>query len=94
MKKLLVMCGSGIATSTVVMGKVRTWLEENGYDKEVTLYQSKVAEEVNHIDDYDIVISTTVVPDSVKDKVIMGLPLLTGVSAELLWEEVRKEIEA
>lgn len=94
MKKLLVMCGSGIATSTVVMGKVRTWLEENGYDKEVSLYQSKVAEEVNHIDDYDIVISTTVVPDSVKDKVIMGLPLLTGVGAESLWEEVRKEIEA
>ena len=88
MKKLLVMCGSGIATSTVVMGKVRTWLEENGYDKEVSLYQSKVAEEVNHIDDYDIVISTTVVPDSVKDKVIMGLPLLTGVGAKSLLEEI------
>ncbi|GAA5363053.1 PTS sugar transporter subunit IIB [Streptococcus uberis] len=94
MKKLLVMCGSGIATSTVVMGKVRTWLEENGYDKEVKLYQSKIAEEVNHIDDYDIVISTTVVPESVQDKVIMGLPLLTGIGADALWEEVKKEIEA
>ncbi|MCK1221035.1 PTS sugar transporter subunit IIB [Streptococcus uberis] len=94
MKKLLVMCGSGIATSTVVMGKVRTWLEENDYDKEVKLYQSKIAEEVNHIDDYDIVISTTVVPESVQDKVIMGLPLLTGIGADALWEEVKKEIEA
>lgn len=94
MKKLLIMCGSGIATSTVVMGKVRTWLEENGYDKEVKLYQSKIAEEVNHIDDYDIVISTTVVPESVQDKVIMGLPLLTGIGADALWEEVKKEIEA
>lgn len=94
MKKLLVMCGSGIATLTVVMGKVRTWLEENGYDKEVKLYQSKIAEEVNHIDDYDIVISTTVVPESVQDKVIMGLPLLTGIGADALWEEVKKEIEA
>lgn len=94
MKKLLVMCGSGIATSTVVMGKVRQWLEDNGYDQEVKLYQSKIAEEVNHIDDYDIVISTTVVPDSVKDKVIMGLPLLTGIGADALWDEVKKEIEA
>ncbi|EFR43612.1 PTS sugar transporter subunit IIB [Streptococcus pseudoporcinus] len=94
MKKLLVMCGSGIATSTVVMGKVKTWLEENGYDKNVKLYQSKIAEEVNHIDDYDIVISTTVVPESVQDKVIMGLPLLTGIGADALWEEVKKEIEA
>lgn len=94
MKKLLVMCGSGIATSTVVMGKVKTWLEENGYDKNIKLYQSKIAEEVNHIDDYDIVISTTVVPESVQDKVIMGLPLLTGIGADALWEEVKKEIEA
>lgn len=94
MKKLLVMCGSGIATSTVIMGKVKTWLEENGYDKDVKLYQSKIAEEVNHIDDYDIVISTTVVPESVQDKVIMGLPLLTGIGADALWEEVKKEIEA
>ncbi|WP_205015403.1 PTS sugar transporter subunit IIB [Streptococcus porcinus] len=94
MKKLLVMCGSGIATSTVVMGKVKTWLEENGYDKDVKLYQSKIAEEVNHIDDYDIVISTTVVPESVQDKVIMGLPLLTGIGADALWEDVKKEIEA
>ncbi len=94
MKKILVMCGSGIATSTVVMGKVKTWLDENGYQDKVKLYQSKVAEEINHIDDYDIVISTTVVPDKVKDKVIMGLPLLTGMGVDELWEEVRKEIEA
>ena len=26
MKKLLIMCGSGIATSTVVAGKVKQWL--------------------------------------------------------------------
>ncbi|KHD44107.1 PTS sugar transporter subunit IIB [Streptococcus hongkongensis] len=94
MKKLLVMCGSGIATSTVVMGKVKTWLQENGYQDQVKLFQSKVAEEINHIDDYDIVISTTVVPDKVKDKVIMGLPLLTGIGVDALWEEVKKEIEA
>ncbi|EHI69280.1 PTS sugar transporter subunit IIB [Streptococcus ictaluri] len=94
MKKLLVMCGSGIATSTVVMGKVKTWLQENGYQDQVQLYQSKIAEEINHIDDYDIVISTTVVPDQVKDKVIMGLPLLTGIGTEPLWAEVKKEIEA
>lgn len=94
MKKLLVMCGSGIATSTVVMGKVKAWVAENGYTDKVQLFQSKIAEEINHIDDYDVVISTTVVPDSVKDKVIMGLPLLTGIGTEQLWEEVKKEIVA
>ena len=26
MKKLLIMCGTGVATSTVVTGKVKEWL--------------------------------------------------------------------
>lgn len=94
MKKLLVMCGSGVATSTVVMGKVKDWLNKNGYADQVSLYQSKVAEEINRIDDYDIVISTTVVPDGVKDKVIMGLPLLTGVGVDSLWQEVKIRLDA
>lgn len=94
MKKLMIMCGSGIATSTVVTGKVKDWLKENGYENSVQLFQSKIAEEVNRIDDYDIVISTTVVPDSIKDKVILGLPLLTGIGLDGLWDELRKEIEA
>lgn len=91
MKKMLIMCGSGIATSTIVMGKVKQWLTEKGYDQEVQLFQSKIAEEINHIGDYDIVISTTVVPDAVKDHVIMGLPLLTGIGVDGLWAEVTKK---
>ncbi|HFU6892461.1 TPA: PTS sugar transporter subunit IIB [Streptococcus agalactiae] len=93
MKKLLIMCCSGIATSTVVVGKVKTWLEENHYQDQVRIYQSKIAEEINHIDDYDIVISTTVVPDNVQDKVIMGLPLLTGMGVDAVWSELEAQIK-
>ena len=89
MKKLLVMCGSGIATSTVVVGKVKQWLKDNGYEDKV-----QVSEEVNRLDEYDVVISTTVVPDSVKDKVIMGLPLLTGMGIDSLWNELKQALEA
>jgi len=94
MKKLMVMCGSGVATSTVVMGKLKSWLAEQGLDKKVTLYQSKVAEEVNHLDDYDVVVSTTLVPENVKDKVINGVPLLTGVGAGKVYDKIKEEIEA
>ncbi len=79
MKKLLIMCGTGVATSTIVTNKVKEWLKEKGLTDQVKLYQSKVADEMNKIDNYDIVVSTTVVPDSIKDRVIMGLPLLTGM---------------
>ena len=82
MKKLLIMCGTGVATSTIVTNKVKEWLKEKGMTDQVKLYQSKVADEMNKIDDYDIVVSTTVVPDSIKDRVIMGLPLLTGIGTE------------
>ncbi|MDU1315831.1 PTS sugar transporter subunit IIB [Anaerococcus hydrogenalis] len=93
MKKLLIMCGSGIATSTVATGKVKQWLKENNLEDEVKIYQSKIAEEVNHIDDYDAVITTTTVPDSIKNKVIFGLPLLTNMGVDQMWEQLKKELE-
>lgn len=93
MKKLLIMCGTGVATSTVVTGKMKEWLKSKGYENDVKLYQSKVADEMNKIDDYDIVVSTTVVPDSIKDKVIMGLPLLTGMGTEALFDEIEEKIK-
>lgn len=93
MKKLLIMCGSGIATSTVATGKVKQWLKENNLEDEVKIYQSKIAEEINHIDDYDAVITTTTVPDSIKDKVIFGLPLLTNMGVDKMWDQLKKELE-
>lgn len=93
MKKLLIMCGSGIATSTVATGKVKQWLKDNNLEDEVKIYQSKIAEEVNHIDDYDAVITTTTVPDRIKDKVIFGLPLLTNMGVDQMWDQLKKELE-
>lgn len=92
MKKLLIMCGTGIATSTVVTGKVKTWLSENGFENQVKLYQSKISEELSRIDDYDIVISTTLVPDNIKEKVIDGVPLLTGIGKDAMFEKVKQQI--
>lgn len=93
MKKLLIMCGTGVATSTIVTNKVKDWLKEKGYN-DVKLYQSKIADEVNKIDDYDVVITTTVVPANIKDKVIMGIPLLTGVGVDALFDEIDKQINS
>ena len=40
----------------------------------------------------DIVVSTTLVPDSIKDKVINGVPLLTGVGADAVFAKVKEAI--
>ncbi|SDJ58495.1 PTS sugar transporter subunit IIB [Salimicrobium halophilum] len=92
MKKLLIMCGTGVATSTVVTGKVKEWLEQNNLAGEVQLYQSKVSDEIGRIDDYDVVLSTTMVSDDVRDKVIDGVPLLTGVGTEGMYEKLYEEL--
>lgn len=87
------MCGTGVATSTVVTNKVRDWLEAENLSSEVTLYQGKIADELGRIDDYDIVISTTIVPAEIQDRVIMGLPLLTGIGVDELYATVRQKIQ-
>ncbi|URT70664.1 PTS sugar transporter subunit IIB [Cytobacillus firmus] len=94
MKKLLIMCGTGIATSTIVTGKVKSWLEENNLQTKVKLFQSKISEELGRIDEYDIIVSTTLVPDNIKSKVIDGVPLLTGIGKEDMFEKIKEQILA
>ena len=95
MKKMLIMCGAGHATSTVVRAKVEDWLKTQGLSNQVTIKQSAVGDKIDNIknDRYDIVVSTTVVPDNIKPKVINGVALLTGIGADKVYNEVKKEIE-
>lgn len=91
MKTLLIVCGAGHATSTIAVAKVQEWLNQNKYT-DVKIYQSKLADELNKIDDYDAVISTTIVADSIKDKVINGLSLLTGVGVDQLYADLKERL--
>ena len=66
-------------------------VRSRNYTDQVKIYQSKIADELNKMDDYDAVVSTTIVPDSVKDKVINGLGLLTGIGADKIFEDVKHD---
>lgn len=92
MKKLLIVCGAGHATSTIAVSKVSRWLEEQKLANQVKIYQSKIADELNKIDQYDAVVSTTIVPDSIEDKVLNGLPLLTGMMLDAFFVELKKRL--
>lgn len=96
MKKLLIMCGAGHATSTIVRSKVEDWLKSEGLADKVTIKQSAVGNEVDNIAGgaYDIVLSTTQVPVSIQDKVINGIGLLAGMGAKPVFAELKKQIEA
>lgn len=92
MKKLLVICGSGIATSTVVMGKVKSWLEDEGLINQVELFQDSVQGAFTHFDDYDCVVSTTIVPAELRDKVIDGVALLTGMGTDGVYAAIKEKL--
>ena len=83
MKKLLIVCGAGHATSTIAVAKVSAWLEKEGYSDKVKIYQSKIADELN---------KTTIVPDSIKDKVIQGLPLLNGMGVDQVYDQLKTRL--
>ncbi|MDR2551645.1 MAG: PTS sugar transporter subunit IIB [Treponema sp.] len=78
-KRVLVACGTGIATSTVVTIKIQEALKVNHVDAEVV--QCKVAELPMKIDGADLIVTTTAYENS-KVPVIRGLSFLTGIGME------------
>ena len=78
-KKVLVACGTGIATSTVVTIKIQEALKANNIDADVI--QCKVAEIPMKIDGADLVVTTTVYENN-KVPVIRAISFLTGIGME------------
>lgn len=92
MKKVLIICGTGIATSTVVRVKIEKWLSKMHLENKVKLYQSKMSDEINRLDEYDIILSTIIVPDRIKEKVIDGIPLLTGMNEDEVYQNILEKV--
>ncbi|QRG70220.1 PTS sugar transporter subunit IIB [Brevibacillus choshinensis] len=90
-KKVLVICGTGVATSTVVMQKLKAFLRDKGID--ASLDQSKVIDLLNKAEQYDLIISTTAVPPSLAGKVINAVPLLTGIGKEQVYDEIEAKLK-
>lgn len=79
MKKIVLACGSGVATSTAVAQKVSTLLDDNGYSGQYHIVQCAIAEATSQCADADLLIATTVAPAGVTCDFISGLPFLTGM---------------
>lgn len=89
-KRVLVICGTGVATSTVVAEKIREHCARHSVD--VTVVQGKVMDLLHGTDGVDLVVATTEVPATVSVPVIAGLPFLTGVGAEQALEQITERL--
>ena len=93
MKKILIMCGTGVATTTVVKNKVENFLQKTDLDQHVQIIQSQVSQEVNRLKNYDLVLSTTMVSEELKEHVINAVPILTGIGAEEVFDYIQKRVQ-
>ncbi|MGM0175072.1 PTS sugar transporter subunit IIB [Enterococcus sp. DIV0800] len=87
MKRILVACGNGIATSTVVATKVREYLMDKGVQVETT--QTKLMEVPGKVQDYDLLITTGEFEGQTGDvPVVKGMPILIGMGMEQTMEDI------
>ena len=87
-KKIMVACGTGVATSTVVVNKLSTLLKERGAD--VDIQQCKVAELPYKTDNVDLIVTTTAYKNKDNIPVIVAVSFLTGIGME---KDIEKILE-
>ncbi|SKC83442.1 PTS sugar transporter subunit IIB [Maledivibacter halophilus] len=85
-KTILVACGTGIATSTIVNDEVEKICKENGIDAKVI--QCKITEVPGYAESADLLVTTTIVKKKYDFPVINARAFLTGIGLD----DVRKQI--
>lgn len=89
-KRILVACGTAIATSTVVAKKLEDLLKERGYDVEID--QCKAAEAPSRAENFDLIVATTPIGDVGDTPVIRTVSFLSGVGMEQDLEKIIKTL--
>lgn len=92
MKRILVACGNGIATSTVVASKVKEYLASQGVDAETT--QTKLMEVPGKVEGYDLLVTTGQFEGQTGGvPVVKGMPILTGIGADQTMKEILNHLK-
>jgi galactitol PTS system EIIB component len=79
-KKVLVSCGTGIATSTVVAKKIESVLNENGINAVVE--QCKASEVPSKAERADLIVTTTPISGAGNTPIVQSIAFLTGIGME------------
>ena len=94
MYKIVVSCGTGIATSTAVRHKVIENLKTRGYGPDkVEVGQCRVCDLPTFADKYDLIIPTAALPASIKKPYVLGLAFLTGIGVDKVMDQIVDKIK-
>lgn len=85
--KICVACGSGMATSHLIADQLHDMLQQKGIIAEIIT--TKVSD-IGNAENYDLIVTSTLMPDVYKIPVIRAISFLTGVGME---QDLEKIIE-
>lgn len=88
MKKIIVACGAGVATSTIAIQKIKTGLEKRGLLDKVQITQSTVIELSKQAKNFDLIVTTAMVSEDYGVPLIKGLPFITGMGVDKVMDEI------
>lgn len=88
--RVLVACGAGIATSTVVMKKIEDLFTRHQIDAQIT--QIKIAEAASKQDANDLLITTTMLPTEYKIPAVKAMSFLTGLNQDKTEAEILEAV--
>ena len=85
-KRIIVACGGGIATSTLIVSKLKTILKDNDIDAEII--QCRVAEIDSYKDNSDLIISSANLKKDYGVQSIQALSFISGVGMKETADEI------
>lgn len=90
-KQVLVACGAGVATSTVVNGAIEDMAKEHKLS--LDLKQIKIAEVESYVDTADLLVTTATIKKEYPFPVINARSFLTGIGMEDTKQEILDELK-
>lgn len=92
MKKILVVCGNGIASSSIMVSVLQDYLKEQHIEAQVDK-SSLMACTADTFNQYDLIVSSTKLnTPGLIPRVVIGTALLTGLGEEETFAAVKEEI--
>lgn len=85
-KNVIVACGGGIATSTIIADKVLKILSDANIKVNVT--QCALSELTNEVSNADLIVTSMKVESDFGVPIVLGTPLLTGMGDEETREKI------
>jgi galactitol PTS system EIIB component len=85
-KIVLVACGTGIATSTVVYERVQKLIKDNNLNARVI--QCKISEVSGYEDQADLLVTTTITPKQYKMPVVKAMNYLTNINTKKIDDSI------